>query len=288
MIVPVYNDQEHIGGLIESLLGQDYPSELIEIIIVDNNSTDGTRQIVERYPVRLLQENAIQSSYAARNTGIKAARGEIFAFIDSDCTAEVSWVKEGLAALEAQSADLVGGKVEFVFSEKKTTAEIYDSITHFHFESTIKEQKGTGAGNLFVRRSVFESIGMFPDNVKSGGDFQWTSRAVNSGYRLAYAPAALVKHPARPLKELLKKRYRLGPGIMQAQVSQGKSLGRILTPLLLTFLLPVPPAVITKAIKRSKNPQLKKKFFGLWMTAWLCKLAGRTGVIMELLGLTKK
>lgn len=116
--VPIYNGEQTICALLDSLLRQDYPKELYEIIVVDNNSKDRTRSLVERYPVMLLQEHEIQSSYAARNRGIKHAKHSVLAFIDGDCVATRQWLYEGVRALEAHSADLAGGKVDF-FSRNK-------------------------------------------------------------------------------------------------------------------------------------------------------------------------
>ncbi|MBC8263573.1 MAG: glycosyltransferase [Anaerolineales bacterium] len=63
VVIPVYNGSRTIVACIESLLGLDYPSDHYEIIVVDNNSTDGTDNIVREYPVTLLYEREIQTSY---------------------------------------------------------------------------------------------------------------------------------------------------------------------------------------------------------------------------------
>jgi len=139
VIVPAYNEEKNIARLIESLLDLDYPKEILEIIIIDNNSNDRTKEIIKQYPVKLLEEKDIQSSYAARNKGIQNAKNEILAFVDSDCIATPQWVKEGVKVLVLESADLVGGNVEFIYSENKTAAELYDSITNLQIESYIKE-----------------------------------------------------------------------------------------------------------------------------------------------------
>jgi glycosyltransferase involved in cell wall biosynthesis len=88
IIVPVYNGSRTIDALLTSLLALDYPPDQHEILIVDNKSTDDTRQRIQRYPVTLLEETEIQGSYAARNRGIEAAQGEILAFTDADCVVE--------------------------------------------------------------------------------------------------------------------------------------------------------------------------------------------------------
>ncbi|MEO7368441.1 MAG: glycosyltransferase, partial [Gemmatimonadaceae bacterium] len=57
VIIAVRNEERRIGSCLQSLLAQDYPAELINIFVVDNNSTDGTREVVGRYPVKLLFES---------------------------------------------------------------------------------------------------------------------------------------------------------------------------------------------------------------------------------------
>lgn len=93
VVVPVFNGAKIIEDLLLSLLALDYPAERHEIIVVDNGSTDHTRQIVERYPVRLLEERETRGPAAARNKGITHARGDIVAFTDADCVADRDWLK---------------------------------------------------------------------------------------------------------------------------------------------------------------------------------------------------
>ncbi|TEU12514.1 MAG: glycosyltransferase family 2 protein, partial [Anaerolineales bacterium] len=100
IIVPVYNGSRTIDALLSSLLALDYPADRREILVVDNKSTDDTRERIQRYPVALLEETEIQSSYAARNRGIEAAKGEILAFTDADCVVEPTWLKRLLANQE--------------------------------------------------------------------------------------------------------------------------------------------------------------------------------------------
>ena len=288
VIVPVYNDQANIAKLIDSLLAQDYDAKRLEIIIVDNNSNDGTRDAVARYPVKLLQETNIQSSYAARNKGVRSATGEVLAFIDSDCQASRTWLKEGIKTLLSTPADLVGGQVEFITCERMTNAQIFDSVMDFRFESTIRDRNATGAGNLFVRRHVFDKVGLFAEHIKSGGDFIWTSKAANAGFVLAYSSKAVVKHPARRLKGLLAQKFRIGTGIVHLQLSQGKPLWKIIAYSIFTILLPCPPTGVIKALKREAKPKLNRKFPALWCIACLCKVAGRLGVLKEAFGVLSR
>lgn len=75
IIVPNYNDASRISECIRSLLDLNYPKEKLEIIIVDNGSTDNSLQSIKAFPVKLLIEKDVKGSYAARNLGVKNAEG---------------------------------------------------------------------------------------------------------------------------------------------------------------------------------------------------------------------
>jgi glycosyltransferase involved in cell wall biosynthesis len=224
VIVPVYNSAAFIEKLLDSLLAQDYPEDKREFIIVDNNSKDDTKKIISRYPFIPACENVIQSSYAARNKGIAMAKGDITAFTDADCRPVRSWLSEGVKTMLETGADLVAGEVEFVYSEKPTAAEVYDSITHMQMESEVKEKGVAPTANLFVRSEMFDKIGLFDSRVKSGGDTQWTRKATSQGYRLVYSGQAVVEHPTRNFSQFVKKIIRTGAGSAHARLANGHSL----------------------------------------------------------------
>lgn len=224
VIVPVYNAEKFIGKLLYRLSGQDYPAEKLEIIIVDNGSTDDTKALAAEYPFKILEENKIQSSYAARNKGIENAAGEVLAFTDADCQPLESWVSQGVDALIKSRADIAAGKVEFIYSQKPTAAEIFDSITHMQIESEVIEKGVAPTANLFVKREMFEKIGKFNSFVKSGGDMQWTAKAAKAGFKLIYSSEAVVKHPSRNLAAFLKKVIRTGAGSPHKRLADGHSL----------------------------------------------------------------
>ena len=138
VIIPVYNDLAHLRKLLGSLANQAYGGENFEVIVVDNGSDEDISGIINEFGVSLLYENNVQSSYAARNKGVDAAKGKVFAFIDSDCVADKSWVEEGVKGLEQTGISLVGGRVVFAFSAKKRAAEYYDAVSNFQFAEKIK------------------------------------------------------------------------------------------------------------------------------------------------------
>ena len=105
IVIPVFNMADTIGRCLESITALDYDPEAFEVIVVDNMSTDETREIVAKFPVKVLEEKVFQSSYAARNTGIAAARGKLIAFTDADCVVDRAWLDE----IAREAGDEFGG-----------------------------------------------------------------------------------------------------------------------------------------------------------------------------------
>ena len=125
VIVPVYNKEKYIGALLEELLGQTFAD--IEIICVDNNSTDSSAGIVEKYAagdsrIRLIAEGK-QGVSAARNAGIKAAGGRYVIFTDADDEVETDYVKTLYDRIEGSGADMAAcGYTTFYESQPVKTS----------------------------------------------------------------------------------------------------------------------------------------------------------------------
>ena len=212
VIVPVYNDAARLRLCLDALAAQTYPADRFEVLVVDNGSTDESAAVAAASGATLLHEADVQGSYAARNRGLEHARGSVIAFTDSDCVPAPEWIDNGVGALSAGDVDLAGGRVRFAFSERPTGAELFDSISNMQNEINIRERNVAKTANLFVRADVFERVGVFPGNVKSGGDVTWTGRATDAGNRLVFSADALITHPARKLGPLMTKQYRVGRG----------------------------------------------------------------------------
>jgi glycosyltransferase involved in cell wall biosynthesis len=247
------------------------------VIIVDNGSSDNTRGVIAGYAVVLLEETAIRSSYAARNRGIARARGEILAFTDADCLVTPDWIREGIRLITDGSADLVGGRVEFLLSSGQPAAGIFDASSHMHSEDLVSSRKEAATANLFVRADVPRRIGPFPQTVRSGGDMIWTRSAVSTGFRLAYAANAVVRHPARNLPELLRKGFRVGTGAPQIARRKGESPGELLKAAIRS-VLPGGPGPLRRRIARHGFNIPVSKFFRVWGVSYAYGLAWASGV----------
>ncbi|SFM88697.1 glycosyltransferase [Marinobacter pelagius] len=222
VIVPYFNAGMQVEGLLRALSRQSYPHELLEVILVDNGSTDDSRNIIESYLTsgtdinfRLVEENELIGSYAARNKGIPLAHGQVLAFTDSDCTPESDWIMQGVTAVCSRKQSIIGGKVELqlVDQDKPTPAELFDLAYGFQQQANVEEKGFSVTANLFAKREVFEVVGLFNDNLKSKGDYEWCNRAASHGFSIVYQPFCIVNHPARrKLSELIAKTRRIAGG----------------------------------------------------------------------------
>lgn len=279
VIIPVLDGAEHIAGCIESVLAQDYPSDRFETLVVDNGSTDMTREIVRSFPVRLLVEDRLHSSYAARNHGVRHARGSCIAFVDADCLAETSWLTQAVEAMSRTGADLVGGNVVFDYVGRPSGAQLFDSITNMQVERNVRERRVAKTANLLVRTTIFDSVGLFPGDMTSGGDVAWTAGATDAGHELVYAADARVHHPARDLAELLRKQYRVGRGQPAAWMRQGHSRRGFIRLMARTVAVRPRPARISSELQRRGVDVGAAQIARAWLAGLLAGVATAAGML---------
>ena len=212
IIIPVYNGDKYIKKCLDSLSRQTLPASQYEIIIVDNGSTDNSIRIAESYRTRTVKELK-RGSYAARNTGVKIARGKLIGFTDIDCLAAADWLEQAVKCYhDNKNVDIIAGKVDFISDQPLNVWGYFDQNTFLNQEYAIKSGSAKTA-NMFVKRSLFGKVGFFDDSLFSGGDVYWTAKAVEKGAAIYYHPAAVVYHPVRNnFREIGAKCFRVGYG----------------------------------------------------------------------------
>ena len=282
VIIPVYNDSERLEKCLHALEYQTYGHEYYEVIVVDNNSTEDLQSIVAKFQQAHYHAESKVGSYAARNKGIQHAKGEIFAFIDSDCLPQPHWIAAGVNALQDNSADLVGGQVTFTFSSAKGPAELYDSVTNMQIKENIETRKISKTANLFVYRYVFDKIGNFPGHLKSGGDVLWTQRATDDNFKLIYAPKAEVFHPARTFWPLMQKQYRVGGGQLHILRAEGQSIPVVVKGALRSVLKP-PTIQKVQSLADRKGLSLETtNLISIWLVSWMYQASMGLGRLNKL------
>jgi len=270
IIVPTYNDKEYLIKTLRAIKQQDAPYYSIEVIVVDNGSTDGTNEFLQDATdiLYIREHQHLNSPYSCRNRGIEKAKGAIIVLLDATCIPANEWLKNGIEYLKSTGADIVGGNVVFDFEGKVTGAKLYDALTNIRMEESIKKGVAKTA-NLFIKREVFEKIGTFPEGIRSGADVRWTYKATSNGLRLEFCNTAVVYKPARAFKELIKKQWRVGKHQPLIWKDQGKKISIVSA--LKKIFVPVSPVKLKRALEAKRQAEMTRYFWSVLTAAQVVK-----------------
>jgi glycosyltransferase involved in cell wall biosynthesis len=224
VIVPVWNDAERLAGCLRALEEQTYPEDSYEVIVVDNHSAErvgkDSEKVAQAVSVnahsRVVHERR-PGSYAARNTGVAVAHGEIIAFTDADCVPAPDWIETGVAHLTAVESNcaVVAGRIEIFarLAAQPNAVEQYEVLVALAQKEFVRKYSFGATANLFTFREVLARAGTFLAELKSGGDLEWCRRATGFGYKLEYSENTRVFHPARSsFAQLYTKIVRISGG----------------------------------------------------------------------------
>lgn len=220
VIIPVLNEERVIRECLTSLVELDYPPECLEILVVDNGSTDRTAETINSFPVRYLREERRGPS-SARNKGIEAGKGEILAFTDADCIVSRGWLRELVQAFDEEGVGGVAG--EIVAYPPKTPAEWYAAkVRHLSPRKYLFRPITPFAAfaNLAFRREVFEKIGLLDEGLLKGESTDFCTRFFReTDLELKFMPKALVFHRNRKNTwEFFKQQWGYGVGHAQLYI----------------------------------------------------------------------
>jgi len=165
IIIPVFNGERFLREAVESVLAQKYSP--VEIIIVDDGSTDGTATVARSFPetVRYLHQTN-HGPAAARNRGIEQAQGNLIAFADADDLWPSHKLELQLPYLIRDSKiDIVLGRIQQVLLSETQAKEIGDPAFSVNL------------GSAVIRRSCFERVGLFDETMRYSEDVDWFMRA---------------------------------------------------------------------------------------------------------------
>lgn len=197
VIIPHLNQPEALEMCLASIRDQEGVSAEVEIIVADNGSRSLPTEICARFERVALVSEPTPGPGPARNRGVAEARGDLYAFIDADCTAAPGW----LAAIEASFADpeaeIIGGDVRTAYADPDAPhfIEPYEAIYSYRNEEHIAEGF-SGTGNLATRPAIMQAVGPFA-GIEVAEDRDWGFRAGALGYTIRYVPEMAIYHPAR-------------------------------------------------------------------------------------------
>ena len=204
VVIPVRNRPDGIRTCLDSLVALDYPHESLEIIVVDDASTDETPSAVASYSrgsVQLLAQKQHRGQSECRNVGARAGTGELIAFIDSDCIADSAWLRTLVRDLEDRGVVAAGGSVREA-SPDGWLKRYEASASPLHIgETPARVMPGSGVEflpscNVVVRKQVFLEAGGFDGTLRFGEDVDLIWRLCERG-EVRYRPAGVVWHENR-------------------------------------------------------------------------------------------
>jgi O-antigen biosynthesis protein len=194
VIVPAYNAEATIDECVRSLLALRYPSDKLEVRIVDNRSSDGTAAALSQYEDRVVViEERKRGAAAARNAGLADANGEVVAFTDADCTVDPDWLARLVCPLQDPGVGIAGGTI--LAARGGNEIERFGEEIHDH-RRAIEDLRPPYAITMSwaSRREVLRELGGFDERFLRVQDVDLSYRAIQAGYRLAFVADAVVYH----------------------------------------------------------------------------------------------
>ncbi len=222
VVVPCFNVEHVIERCIEALLAQDYPQSKLEIIIIEDKSTDDTGKLIEQYQektqVKIIKHFRNRGLSAARNSGIKASKSNIVGFLDSDMVVKKNWAKQMIGELSRNGIVACMGGIKLAESLIPNNLDkfLYNQTRGVlkHGENKAIRFKWFLFNNTAVKRTAINEIGLFDESITSYGgedtDFAirlWDKHPTG----LRFSSKAVGEHfHQRPLSELQEKMENYG------------------------------------------------------------------------------
>jgi glycosyltransferase involved in cell wall biosynthesis len=194
VVVAARNAERDLDACLRSLLALRYPRERLELVVVDNGSTDGTARVLARFngTITVAHEER-RGPAAARNAGIRAARGEVIALVDADCTVDPGWLQALVPALASPRIGIAGGRI--LAADPGNGVERFGETVHDAYNAVhLWRPPYVVTGNWAARRSLLDEVGMFDDGLLRCSDVDFSYRTVAAGYELHHCPDAVVYH----------------------------------------------------------------------------------------------
>ena len=220
VIIPVRNDAERLARCLDSLVKQNYPADRFEIIVIDNGSTDASAAVAKSRGATVLCHPGLRVG-ALRNRGVQVAQGTILAFVDSDHEVPADWLLKAVEGLASDREVLMIGSPYLAPSNGTWVQKTWE--LHRTRGPSRRRVEWLGSGNMFVRRTDFQQVAGFDENLVAAED-------VDLCVRMARLPGRIVSdmnvaniHHGEPrtLRDFIAKEYWRGSSGIRAFLSHG-------------------------------------------------------------------
>jgi len=223
ILIPARNEEKFIAACLNSVVQNDYPLDKIEILVIDGMSIDRTREIVKEYIIRFpnirLLENPEKTFPCAINIGIRESVGEVIMILGAHAIYDSHYISLCVCHLFSSDADNIGGVLETIgqnesFIGKAITLVLTNPFgvgnATFRTGSKTIREVDTVFGGCY-RRSVFERIGLFNENLFSSSDIEFNKRLRNAGGKILLDPAIKATYYTRStFRKFMRNNFRNG------------------------------------------------------------------------------
>lgn len=218
VVICTYNNSSMLAETLRSLGEATFSRELVDLVVVDNNSSDETRKVVEHF----VEQELIETTYVleraqglakARNKGVSISQGEILLFTDDDVKFEEGFLTAVVRTFETTDAAIVGGRILLSFPAQRPSW-LSDSVDYIYGKVDLGSDdvefppSASPLGPcLAIRREMFSNYGLFNEDmgliglsetVNRGEEVEFVSRARMAGERIFYSGESVVHHMVRP------------------------------------------------------------------------------------------
>jgi glycosyltransferase involved in cell wall biosynthesis len=255
IIIPTFNEEKYISGILDDILHQDYRIESLEVLVVDGMSNDRTQEIIrgygDRYPFIRLELNERQFVPFALNLGIQKSKGEVIAIMGSHAQYPPDYISSLVHALFELNADNVGGVCVASPADTTSRARAIAGALSSPF-GVGNAMFRIGAGKRMkvdtvtfgcYRRSVFEKIGMFDEELLRNQDDEFNGRLLKNGGVIYLIPEVRIGYyPRTTLNSIRKMFYQYGlfKPLVALKLGRPATLRQLIPPLFVLFLLSLP------------------------------------------------
>jgi mycofactocin glycosyltransferase len=223
IIIPVRNRPEEIRACLASIAKLNYPSQKIEIIVVDDCSSDTTPAVIREFPVPLLALKKHRQASFCRNVAARHAKNEILAFIDSDCEADPDWLLDLTPAFREETVAAVGGMIDSFYTINQL--DQYEKVQSSLLISSWYKRSGeldrffyVPSCNFLIRRDCFKELGGFKKDLHVGEDVDLCWRIQNTGLQVEFRPVGTIFHKHRNrVRAFCRRRFDYGTSEPQLQ-----------------------------------------------------------------------
>jgi glycosyltransferase AglE len=287
IIIPNLNNECRLAKLLDRVIEETMTCDLVddgvEVIVVDNNSSDKSVAIAKAKGIKVFIENTENSPYSCRNLGIKESAGTYIVLLDSNCIPMPGWLQAICKSINKGEVEntVYTGNVMFEFSNSIHIFERYDYLYSVIRAEDIAQRGALPATNLLFKATIIREVGYFIPAIRSLGDIEWTNRAYQAGIKLGYLEDMRVSYPAKTRLGFVKKMIRLGKGKKEVWLAKGNSFlsWRWIYNIVKSFLPPNPSFVRRMAyLNDRENTGLS--MISIILMCWLTKILRGFGMLV--------